>query len=165
MITSIEVKGASRLLELWGKAPQKVATKSHQALLESLLRIQASVQENTPVASSVLRNSFGHTVIELGPDNILGAVGSPLDYAVPVELGTKPHHPPIQPLRDWVESKLHIHESESEAVAQTIAWKIYRHGTEGEFMMLEAMDDNESAVNRLFDQAVKELVAELGGDN
>lgn len=162
MITSVNVNGAARLLELWAQTPERTAVKSREALLSSLLMIEAAAKGNTPTASSVLRNSFGVQVLSLGPDNILGAVGTPLDYAVPVELGTKPHHPPIQPLRDWVESKLHIHESESEAVAHAIAWKIHHHGTEGKFMLRDAMNDNKNAVERVFNEAVNSLVAELG---
>jgi hypothetical protein len=33
---------------------------------------------------------------------VIGVVGSPLAYALPVEIGTRPHFPPVAAILDWV---------------------------------------------------------------
>ena len=67
-------------------------------------QIAGMVQKNTrnsgAVASGTLLGTIapvhaGHTIV----------VGSPVEYGTFVELGTRPHFPPYEPIRQWVELK------------------------------------------------------------
>jgi hypothetical protein len=67
--------------------------------------LEGEVKERTPAAHGTLKQSISSEVHELG-DAVIGVVGSPLAYAVPVELGTRPHFPPVDAIEDWVNVKL-----------------------------------------------------------
>ncbi len=50
-------------------------------------------------------------------------------HAAPIEEGTRPHYPPIQPIRDWVRTKGFAQDDASiERIARAVARKIARDG-------------------------------------
>ncbi len=53
-------------------------------------------------------------------------VGTSVKYAAYIQFGTRPHYPPIQPLKKWVRRKLNAEES----VAYAVQRKIGAKGTE-----------------------------------
>jgi hypothetical protein len=60
---------------------------------------------------------------------------------VPVELGTRPHFPPVDALMDWVKVKLGISSpTEARRVAFLVARKIAARGTQGAFMFRDAFN-------------------------
>jgi hypothetical protein len=78
-------------------------------------------------------------------------MGTANPYALPVELGTKPHFPPLQPLLDWAQHKLGLHGEEAEEAARAIQLKISWHGTKGAFMFRGAMEDGEPTIRRMYE--------------
>lgn len=144
------------------QAPQIVAEELKAAVYESELYLQREIQEYTPVgAQGFLRESIFPETPQLLGDTVLGVVGSPMRYAESVELGTKPHWAPIQPLIDWVEQKLDIPADQSEGVARRIQYKIAHRGTKGSFMFKQAFDKGADTVNRAFEKAQGRIVRRL----
>ncbi|MBF0261089.1 MAG: HK97 gp10 family phage protein [Magnetococcales bacterium] len=150
-IDTSELVALARRLE---NAPEEVLQALKLAMMEASDLLVLEAQERTPTASGNLRASIIAAMPVVQGDSVIGAVvsdqnqnshaalgaGSPLIYAVPVELGTKPHMPPLQPLMDWVKLKLGIRDMEErEQVAQKIRWKIYHHGTKGNLMFARAL--------------------------
>jgi len=90
-------------------------------------------------------------------DVIEGVLGSPAKYGEPVEYGTKPHFPPIEPIKYWVEKKLGIGPEKSASVAFLIARKIAEKGTEGAYMFTNAWEENQGAIEAILDRIPDEV--------
>ncbi len=133
------------------------------AINEGVMLLQREIAEATPTgANQLLRKSIkGETAKSTG-GQLLGVVGTALDYAIPVELGTQPHFPPVAPLEDWVVAKLGIERRMAHGVAYLIARKIAAKGTQGAFMFKRTVAAQEGYINGLFKAAVAKTVQELG---
>lgn len=113
--------------------PQVIA-KINQAIREAIwpvgLRAQALVARRTPVgATGKLRQSISLEPFNVGPIGFGVRIFSPLVYAPPVEFGSRPHFPPIEPIEYWVRRKLRITGKTSRQVAYLVARAISRRGT------------------------------------
>jgi len=160
---TIDASEAAILARAWDAAPAIVETELRAAMTEATAYLQRETQERTPVAFGTLRASIAAREPQVLADQVLGVVGTPLAYAEAVELGTRPHFPPIQPLQDWVQAKLGIaDEDESRQVAFAVARKIARSGTKGAFMFTEAFKAGEPQVQRIFARCRERIVARLG---
>ena len=124
--------------------------------------IEREVIEHTPTAHGLLRGSI-HSEEQIGPESVIGVVGTSMNYAVPVELGTRPHFPPIEPLIDWVQVKLGVAERLARGVAFLVARKIARTGTQGQHMFEIGFASVETQVLALFDGARDRIVTRLAG--
>lgn len=156
-----EVVAVSEGLEL---APQLVDAYLLPAVFEATFLAQREIVERTPKgigAGGGLAGSIQAREPEIGVDSIVGVVGTPLSYAEPVEVGSRPHMPPLQPLMDWVKAKLGKKPEEIEPIAQAIRWKIYHHGTKGAFMFREGLKAVQPQIERIMTEAVRGLLAEL----
>ena len=83
---------------------------------------------------------------------------------MPVELGTKPHFPPIEPLIDWVKARLGIStEKEARGVAFLIARKIAVRGTAAQHPFGLTFQAVEAQVFDIFDRATGRIAERLAG--
>lgn len=75
-----------------------------QTTKAATIMIQGETKEGTPVAFGILRNSI---LVEtrVTANEILGVVATAVPYAAPVEEGSRPHFPPLNPLILWVKRK------------------------------------------------------------
>lgn len=146
-----DIAAAQRFL---ASLPGTVDRGIEEGVLEAGMLLQRDVVERTPRAAGTLRDSIIAAAPERQGDAILGVVGSPLAYAVPVELGTKPHMPPLQPIIDWVRLKLGLKGKRAEKAAKAIRWKIFRRGTKGANMFKGAFEANQEQVGKLIAAAV-----------
>ncbi len=97
----------------------------NQAVTKAAAIYQTAVRERTPVNTTDLRGSISiHMIRPLARE-----IRPLKEYAIPVELGTKPHWMPIGPLRQWVQRKLGKSGVELEKVARAIQFSISRKGT------------------------------------
>lgn len=150
----IEFEGLAELQAAWAKAPDLVAEELTAAIWEASLYLQREVQEGTPVgATSLLRNSIIAQAPERDGERITGEVTTGLSYAAPVEIGTRPHFPPIAPLQDWAVAKLGVSAEESRGVAFAIARKIAREGTQGAKMFERAFNEGREQVTAIVERA------------
>ena len=159
---TLQLTGAERLQQALASAPEIVRQELRVFSHAAVMHLKAEVQDRTPTAMGTLRASI-HADAHSNPQGVLGVVGTPLAYAVPVELGTRPHFPPVQALEDWVRQKLGLSGKEARSVAFAIARKISKVGTQGHFMFRDAFEANADEMQRQFDQTVSRIVARIGG--
>lgn len=108
-----------------------------------------------------------HLISTIGSDvsasgeTVTGIVGTPAKYAEPVEYGTKPHFPPLEPLQYWVEKKLGLPEKEAKSVAFLIARKISKEGTEGAHMFEDAWTEHKDKVEQILNEISDEVMRRI----
>lgn len=76
------------------------------AMYEAEFLVHGEIIQRTPHFMGKLMNSIQPDKPIVNFPNIVGRVGTPSPYAQPVEFGSKPHWPPIDPIIFWVRRKL-----------------------------------------------------------
>ncbi|MCU0515233.1 MAG: HK97 gp10 family phage protein, partial [Anaerolineae bacterium] len=137
-ISGVEIRG---LVEAQQKIAQVVRDLRGEAYLrgmrEATLMVTRSAKLRAPVDTGRLRASITPTVQRSG-ETVTGVVGTNVKYAAAVELGSRPHYPPIAPLKVWARRKgLNAY-----AVANAIA----KRGTEPRRFLQQAFDENKNAI-------------------
>lgn len=166
MDVQIDIQGWAELDAAWQKAPEIVREELTAAMWQAEMLLERETKELTPVGvggAGGLRGSIHAQEPEVLAGSVIGVTGTALNYAVPVELGTKPHWAPIQPLIDWVQHRLGITGEEAESVARRVQFGIARHGTPAVGMFHRAFGKNRAQVTTMFDQARNRIVARLAG--
>lgn len=162
MEIQIDFSELKKLQAQMAKAPEIVREELLAAVTEADLLLLRGVQERTPTATGLLRSSEHNVETVVEPFGVEGLVGSPLNYAQPVDLGTRPHFPPVAALMDWVKLKLGItDEKEARSVAFLVARKISKEGTKGAEMFGQAFAAMEPQVRQIFDMAQQRIGARL----
>lgn len=157
---TLELQGIEQLQQALAQAPAVVQQELGVFLHAMVQHMRSEVIDRTPAAYGTLRASISG-VVENQAGGQLGIVSTPQPYAVPVELGTKPHFPPVQALEDWVRQKLGLTGREGRSVAFAIARKIGQVGTKGHYMFRDAFEANTAEIERQFDQTVSRIVARI----
>ena len=142
--------------------PQVVREELERAVVESDELVLREVQDAWPHASGVSRESmFARELVD--GLRVEGFVGSSLDYVQPVDLGTKPHFPPIEPLVDWVKIRFAVSsEQQAEHIARAIAWKIFHRGTEGAHVFPQVLARLEPQLGEIFEHAEERIANRIG---
>lgn len=163
----IETREAAALAKAWREAPEMVEEELVRASWEAELLLERETKELTPVGvhgAGGLRGSISAREPRVLHEAVVGEVGTSLLYAIPVELGTRPHFPPVQPLAEWAEAKLGVPRDESREVGFLIARKISRKGTKGAFMFTRAFEANRAQVERIFAEARTRIAERLADE-
>lgn len=177
----VELVGLDRLAASIGRGPEVVQEEMVRFFAWALPHLTSEVQDRTPATEGHLRNSIiGRS--EVSPARILGVVGTSLDYAPAVELGTRPH--PVSmagmyALAEWAIKNLPLGQAVSIKTgrplkvkgldelaldaAHAIAWKIRHYGTEGRFMFRDAFEANVATIKEKWIATVERIAARLGG--
>lgn len=158
-----EINGAVELTEAFKAAPEIVEKVAFRALTKATALLERDIKERTPFGvTGLLRDSItAQRPYRLGLDGLVGVVSSPLDYAVCVELGTKPHYPPLEPIKQWVLKKLGLPIVSVEPVARAIAWKIKARGTKGARMFAKSFAANKTQVERILSVVPVQVAREI----
>ena len=122
-----------------------------QAMRDATMLVTAEAKRNAPVDTGRLRSSIVPEVRQGNP--IEGIVGSNVDYAPYMELGTRPHWPPWgpgTPLAVWAKR----HGISAYLVARAIAKK----GTKARRFLQDAYEDNKTRIFGIFDRAVGSII-------
>lgn len=131
---------------------------------EAELLFERVVKEGTPVGvggGAGLRGSIAAHLPRRVDNGVIGLVGTSAIHALPVELGTKPHFPPIAPLELWVQKKLGIEGPEAKGVAFAIAKTIAKRGTKGVKMFEKAFNSTEGSMQQILTDAVRRIADRL----
>lgn len=161
-VAHLDVTAMTERAAMLRQAPEITRQEIERSMLEALLLTERELKENTPVgAHGLLRGSYAHEIRGATRGDVVGIVGSPLNYALPVELGTKPHFPPLDALKDWVEKKLGVDPSRSENVAFLVARKIAKRGTKGAGMASKTFAENSLQIIAILEAAVPRIAARL----
>lgn len=149
------------------QAPGVVREELLAAMTEADAKLEAQVKELAPRgATGDLQRSVIGQERAVGPFGVEGLVASPLNYAPPVELGTKPHFPPVEALIDWVKAKLGVTgDKEARSVAFLVARKISRRGTKGQAMFEGALEHMTPEINAVFEAAQARIADRILGGN
>lgn len=161
-----DIQQSAALLEAYDVAPEIFIEEMTRAAWKAELLLERDIKELTPTgigSGGGLKGSISAREPEVLANNVIGRVGTPLNYAVPVELGTKPHMPPIQPLADWAQRVLDVGANEAWRVGTAIAFKIKRDGTEGAFMFERGFKANDAKVQNIFADAAERITHRIGG--
>jgi len=149
-IDNIQVRG---LIEAQAKLDQVVRDLRGEAMLsamrESTLLVTRSAKKYAPVDTGRLRASITPEVRRSGVQ-ILGVVGSNVQYAAAVELGSKPHFPPVAALETWARRK--------GLNPYLVARAISRRGTKPRRYLQRAFEDNRQRIINKIDGAVGRIV-------
>ena len=151
------ITGLDDLVNLWKRAPELTEREMHRGMQESTLLGERNVKAHTPVGASGaagLMGSITSSAPQTVAGNVVGLVGTSLNHAVPVELGTKPHFPPLLPIQEWVEAVLGITGERARTVAFLIARKISRKGTKGQFMFKKGLEDSQEQFQEIFNKTI-----------
>ena len=119
-----------------------------QTMRNATMLLQRDAKILAPVDTGRLRASITPSVT-VGPEAIQGVVGSNVKYAPYVELGTRPHWPPIAALETWAKS----HGTSAFLVARAIA----RRGTKARRYLQGAYEKNIARIMAMIDRAVKQI--------
>ena len=130
-----------------------------QAMRDCTLLVERDAKKNASasVNTGMLRASILPEVRGEG-HAIMGVVGSNLLYAAAVELGSRPHWPPPDPILRWVQLKLQPGKDLEASVAFLIARKIARMGTKAQPYLQPAFDMNLDRIEQRLGSAVSEIV-------
>lgn len=155
-----------QLEALWQHAPELTRAVLTASMTEAVFLLEREVIERTPEGiggAAGLRGGIAAVPPSLSldtPGDVIGLVVGTAAHTLPIELGTKPHFVPIQPLQDWVEYKLGLEGKEAKSVAFAISRKIGKDGTEGKFMFRDAFAQNEDQVKQILETAVQRIISE-----
>ncbi|MCU7841893.1 MAG: HK97 gp10 family phage protein [Candidatus Thiodiazotropha sp. (ex Troendleina suluensis)] len=160
---AIEGYDLKKLDEAWEQVPELVRDELAEATWEAEALLLREIKEDTPVgATSSLRQSIHAEVPVVHHDTVEGVVGTSSLHALPVELGTRPHFPPVKPLIDWVQAKLDIRDRrEAAAVAMKIFWKIANKGTKGHHMFSKNFHELKPTIEQIYGRAHQNIVEGL----
>jgi len=149
---------------LFERAADRILRRVLRAKVSALTGlVRARVVEKAPVgATGALRSSIQEEIEERG-DEVIGYVLTNLDYALPVEFGSRPHFPPIEPLEYWARRKLQLSAAEAENVAWRVARKISQKGTEGHHMFEHGLKEGERMASKVSKDIALEVTRDLGG--
>lgn len=163
MNLSISIAGLDAFARGLREAPAFVDQVLRETMTEATLLLQREWQERLPRASGLTAQSITSDVAST-PAGVLGLVASSQPSAVFVELGTKPHMPPVAAMVPWVKAVLGITEpKEVKRVAFLVARKIAREGTPAQRPMGRAVEVNQGQVLALFERAATRIANHLAG--
>jgi hypothetical protein len=105
---------------------QKVSRGVERFLLDGAQRGQNVSMEEVPEDRGNLRQSLAQFVPEVRNGDVVWGVGQQ-PHALPMEFGTDPFWPPIQPLIEWANRQ-----GADEGLAYYVQWKIAQEGIDAQ---------------------------------
>lgn len=163
MQLTLDVSTAAAVSGAFMRAPQILLEELETAMGSAVSYLLRETQENTPTAMGTLRRSFiGQVDVIAMLDSVFGTVSSPLPYALPVEVGTRPHHPPLEPLITWAQVKLGLAGPEAEDAARAIQRKIGRLGTMAHGMAHFALRDGRETIQAEIAEGAQRALQRIG---
>lgn len=149
-LSSIVLPGWDSLDADLARAPKIVREELLRSMVEVDALLEREVKDATPTATGITRASI-FSREEMLPDGVLGVISSSQPHVAYVELGTRPHFPPVEALQDWVRVKFaYTSEREIRSTAFLIARAIARDGTEGAHMFEDTFDRQRTRVVDIF---------------
>lgn len=146
------------------EAPAFARKVLEEATTEATLLLRREWQDRMPTgASEITRKSITSDVAST-PAGVLGITGSSQASALFVEVGTKPHMPPVDAMVPWVKAVLGITEpKEVKRVAFLVARKIAIHGTPAQRPMGKAVEATQGQIAAMFERAAGRIANRLAG--
>lgn len=160
----VDATDLERLAAQWDRAPKVFDDSVGGRVGGLMMDISADVKELAPTNQSTLKDSIAHETQVRPGLGVTGIVGTSLSYAIPVELGTRPHIPPIEPILLWVKQKLGLRGREAVRAAHAVKWTIAKRGTLGVGMFHRTFARRRGEIAGVLNYAIKEgLQKAFGG--
>lgn len=145
------------------EAPEYSRQVLEATMHEATLLVQREWQEAMPRVSGITARSITSDVAST-PAGVLGIVGSSQPSALFIELGTRPHMPPIAAIEPWVKAVLGIRKpKEVKRVAFLVARKIAREGTAPQRPMERTALATRGQVIAMFEGAADQILNFIAG--
>lgn len=132
-----------------------VALRSVNSMFETAIRKNTSRGATGILQGSVFEEITGT------PVSLTGTIGydkAQALYGAPVDLGSRPHFPPVAPLKLWVRRVIGVSSAkEVSSIAWAIAVNISRHGTKAKTVVKDAFYANRERALRIFEQAMERI--------
>jgi len=149
----IDFREVVKLAKKYDRGPKIVEQATYVTMFAGMALTKRRVQQFTPVgATGELRRGISWEVTK-SREAIEGRVtvtGPALSYVEPVEFGSRPHWPPVEPIRYWVLRVLGVPAEEVSRVAFLVSRKIARIGTPKFRMFEQGWAEAEPKVMSLF---------------
>jgi hypothetical protein len=157
----IDLRHAYALIERY---PEAARAAQISRITEAALMAEQAIKEHTPVGAGPihLRDTIFHKINATGTP-IWGVISTPLAYGEPVEVGTRPHFPPIDPIAHWVEKKIGASGKEARSIAFLIARAISRRGTKGAKMFQISFEELNMKLLDVLGKIPDDIVRMVGG--
>ena len=151
----VDLKGLEALTKRY---PEASATARRNRLTEALLLLERAIKRLTPEGAGPIhiRDTIFQR-LEMRGESAWGMVGTPAIYGESLEYGTKPHFPPVAPIRFWVEKKLGLSGKDAQSAAFCIARAISRRGTKGAKMFGKGFETNEARVISILERIPEDI--------
>lgn len=163
MKTSAEFSGFESLDAAWRQAPEMVREELLRSMREADALLEREVADMMPTATGQSRASIFSREQAL-PEGALGVVGTAQPHVAYIELGTRPHFPPVAALEDWVRVKFgYTKDEQIHSAALAIARKIAARGTLGVGMFHRSFARLQPSLIRIFAAAQVRIAARLAG--
>lgn len=144
------------------EAPELVRRELLAMMTVVTLGLEGEVKDAVPKHTGITANSISSDAFTSSA-GVLGVVGSAQPAALFVELGTKPHMPPVEALVPWVRNVLGVEERKAHSVAYLIARKIARKGTEAQLPFQKTLERMAPQIGREFETAAGRIAQQLWG--
>lgn len=109
-------------------------------------RVKVKIKDKGAINTGAFRSSIAHEVRGTGR-SMQGVVGSPVSYAPFVELDTRPHYPPYEPIAYWLRRKFRLSGAFLRAATRYMQRRIARYGTRGKHVFEETFDESQADIS------------------
>lgn len=159
----IDASDLAALQRGFAAAPEFTRERLLTAMTEATLYLEREVKDAFPAVSGLTRASITSDAFST-PAGVLGVVGSASPAVAAVELGTRPHMPPVQAILLWVQDKFGLSGEEAEGLAWGVARKIKARGTQGQGHFRRTLAGATGTLTSIFQGAVQDIAQHLADD-
>lgn len=165
MNITLDAGDFAQLADFWKRAPDITRARLKQAMTAVDADQVAYLKRNLPRGAGGAAGLSGSVTSEEHAlaDAVIGVTYAQKDYAVYVELGTKPHWMPIQPLIDWVKVKIGLLDESAKSVAYAIRASIAKKGTRAQPVWQHTFAERAQYRSATFDAAMTAIARDLAG--
>lgn len=160
---SISAQALHTLARAWREAPELAQAELLATMTQATMLYEREVKEAMPRGATGLTAGSITSDVFSTPAGVLGVTGSSQPAALFVELGTRPHMPPVAALVPWVRNVLGVDAKRAPSVAFLIARKIAAKGTPAQRPFAKTLQRLEGQIGRMFEAAAGRLADRMAG--
>lgn len=157
----IDVSQVLQLAKKYDLAKGIVTKETLRTMHKAIAVIKPNVKRYTPVGATGELHQGVEGIITTARDIVEGrvtVVGTAAGYVEPVEFGSVPHWPPVEPIRLWVRRVKGTPPEEVPRVAFLVSRKISRIGTPAFKMFQQGWAESEPKVMSMFNVLTYKIV-------
>jgi len=159
----VTIKGLDEQMQKLERFAAVAQPELTQAMHNVLFMVEAGAKQNAPVGvTGELRSGIGSQVTYAAGTDVRGKVGASAPHSAAVELGARPHFPPVANIAYWVDRKLGVQDGfEVYGIALAIARKIARVGQKKHPFLRPALEKNQARILDEFRGAAERVLKKM----